>query len=79
MVVVMATTKKKKPVEGTDFSTFRRDPSDRYSGWLYTCLRGCPIDDETSRGWRWERVNARRAARAHCVDKHVEQPAEVQQ
>jgi hypothetical protein len=69
---------KQKFVEGTAFMTFRRDSDDRYSGWRWLCLLGCLADDESARGWRWERVNARRDARKHCETEHAEQPAEVQ-
>jgi hypothetical protein len=56
----MTTTVKAR--EGEDFATYQ--PSTRTSGWNWYCLH-CSKDD--GRGWRWNRVDARRDAQTHVA------------
>ncbi len=66
----MATTMK-PPVEGTDFWTYQ--PGNRQSGWNWYCLSdGCPGGD-ASRGWRFNRTDARKDARAHVATPHEQE------
>lgn len=51
------------PREGTDFFTYQANDGDRHSGWNWYCMHCC---DDTGRGWRWNRVDARRDARKHA-------------